>query len=162
MNAPIMNEEQVQAPVAPSVELQQQMQQQAPVDDVAMAKEALGIDGVEQQLADMQAQLVESNQKAMMNEISSEFKDVPVEEVTKALETMATTNPQMAQMMQQDANGLKMMFQQVQSQMKPTETPDEITDSGDAGDISLGDFQNKLKDGNASEVDLGDFILANQ
>ena len=45
--------------------------------------------------------------------------------------------------------------------MKPQETPDEITDSGDSGDAGLGDFNQKLKDGNATEMDLGEFILGN-
>lgn len=113
-------------------------------------------------MAQMQQMQQEMTNNAIFNDVSSNFKDVPVEEVEKALATMETTNPAMAQMMRSDSNGLSMMFQQVQSQMKPKETPDEITDSGDAGDTGLGDFNQKLKDGNASEMDLGEFILQNQ
>lgn len=136
----------------------QQMQQQAPqeVDEVQMAKEALGLDAYEQQLQAMQAQLTASNQKAMMNEFSSKYEDVPQEEVEKKLVELEASNPNI----RQDKMMMDMVFQNVKSQMNPTDKPDEITDSGDAGG-EMGDFNKKLKDGNANEVDLGDFILSN-
>lgn len=154
MQAPMMNNEQ-----APEMMNNQQAPQQ--VDEIQMAKEALGLDGYEKQLQQMQAQLAQSNQKAMFNELSSVHKDVPVEEVEKAITELEATNPQMAQMMRTDKAGLEMMFNQVKSKMKPTETPDEITDSGEAGG-DIGDFNKKIKNGTASEVDLGDFILGNK
>lgn len=156
MQAPYTEEMTTQAPNT------HEMPTQAPeqVDEVQMAKEALGLDAYEQQLQAMQAQLAESNNKAMLNEVSSQYEGVPVEEVEKALTAMAETNPQMAEMMKSDKNGLDMLFKKVQSEMKPDEKPDEITDSGDAGG-DMGDFNKKLKDGNANEVDLGDFILNN-
>lgn len=150
MQAPMMNDERMYQ--------EQGYQQQAPKDDVQMAKEALGLDAYEQQLQAMQAQLAESNQKAMFNELSSQYKNVPIEEVNKALAELEQTNPQMAQMMKSDKSGLDLMFKKVQAEMKPTETPDEITDSGDAGG-EMSDFNKKLKDGTASEVELGEFIL---
>lgn len=146
--------------MTPEMMGQQQQQQQQPMDEIQMAKEALGLDKYEVQMQAIQAQLQESNQKAMFNEMSSSFKNVPQEEVQKAIAKIAETNPQMAQMMTSSREGMELAFKKVQSEMKSTETPDEITDSGDAGSQN-GDFASKLKNGKASEVELGDFILQN-
>jgi len=129
-------------------------------DEVQMAKQALGLDIYEQQLEAMKSQLEQSRENAIFKEVSSQFEDVPPEEVEKEIKEMSEKNPQMANVIKSDKDGLEMLFKKVQSEMKPKEKPDEITDSGDAGG-EVDDLSKKIKDGTASEIDLGDFILKN-
>lgn len=150
-----MTPEEMNGQQAPAPAPQQEM------DDVALAKQALGLDTYEQQLQAMQAQLQEANTKAMFNEVSSEFKDVDIELVNAELAKMTETNPQMAEMMKSNKDGLEMLFRTVQTKTKPAETPDEITDSGDSGSQKAGDLSSKIKNGTANEMELGDFILGN-
>jgi hypothetical protein len=131
-----------------------------PQDEITLAKEALGLNVYEQQLQSLQAQIEASNQKALFNEMATNYTNVPTDKVQEAIAKIAETNPQMAQMMQTTREGMELAFKKVQSEMKPKESPDEISDSADAGAVG-GDFQSKLKNGRASEVDLGDFILQN-
>lgn len=148
----------MQAPMTPEMMSNEQAPQQE-VDDVTLAKQALGLDTYEQQLQAMQAQLQESQTKAMFNEVSTEFKDVDVELVNAELAKMSETNPQMAEMMKSSKDGLEMLFRTVQTKTKPVETPDEITDTGDSGSQKGGDINSKIKNGTANELELGDFII---
>ena len=169
MQAPIIEEQQGQqmTPEQQAMMMQQQQQQaqqqqQLPqeqtADEVQLAKEALGLNEYEQQLQAMQQQLAQSKEKAIFEEVSSKYKDVDTEVVNKEIEKLQQENPQMAEMIKSDPQGLDMVFAKVKAEMTPAEKPDEITDSGSAGSIN-NDLAKKFDDGTASEVDLGDFIL---
>jgi hypothetical protein len=161
MQAPMMMDEtQGQQP-------QGQMMQQ-PQDEVTLAKQALGLDQYEQQMqatqAQMQAiqtQLQESATKVMFNEVGSANKDVDPSLVQAELQKIEQSNPQLAQTLRGSKEGIDMLFKKVLAEMKPSEEPDEITDSGDAGSNANSSIDKKINNGTASEVDLGDFILAN-
>ena len=140
---------------------QQQMQQQ-PQDDVQMAKEALGLDTYEQQLAQMQEQIQESKDKAIFEEVSKKYEDIDPDLVQKELTKLAETKPQIAEALKSDPEGIEMLFSKVKTSMQPTEKPDEITDSGNNGGNENSDFNKKIEKGTASEIDLGDFILSAQ
>lgn len=152
MQAPMMMDE---------TQGQQGQMMQQPQDEISLAKQALGLDQYEQQIQTMQAQMQESQNKAMFNEVSSANKDVDPALVQAELTKIEQANPQLAQMLRTTKDGLDMLFKKVVSEMKPKESPDEITDSGDAGSNANSDIDKKIKSGTASEVDLGDFILAN-
>ncbi|MGE4510077.1 MAG: hypothetical protein AB7D43_03140 [Sulfurimonadaceae bacterium] len=159
MQAPMMMDE---------TQGQQGQMMQQPQDEISLAKQALGLDQYEQQMQTtqtqmqaIQAQMQESQNKAMFNEISSANKDVDPALVQAELTKIEQANPQLAQMLRTTRDGLDMLFKKVVSEMKPKESPDEITDSGDAGSNANSDIDKKIKNGTASEVDLGDFILAN-
>lgn len=137
---------------------QQQMQQQ-PQDDVQMAKEALGLDTYEQQLAQMQSQLQESKDKAIFEEVSKKYEDIDPDLVQKELLKLAETKPQMAEALKSDPEGIEMLFSKVKTSMQPIDKPDDITDSGNNGGNENSDFNKKIEKGTANEIDLGDFIL---
>lgn len=149
MQAPITNEMMQQAP-----------EQQ--VDEITLAKQALGLDKHEQLVQQMQAQMQEANNNAMFKEVSSNYKDVDANIIQEELKKISETNPQMAETLRTNKDGLDMLFKKVIAERKSPNEPDEITDSGDAGVGSIGsDITKKLKDGTATEVELGDFILEN-
>lgn len=154
MQAPMINENQ-----DPQMMNDPQQYEQAPVDDVQMAKEALGLDQYEQQLQAMQQQLQESQQKSIFNEVSEKYEDIDPSLVEKELEKLQTENPQMAEVIKSDPKGLDMLFAKVKTEMQPDEKPDEITDSGNAGGNENSNFIKKVEKGEATEIDLGDFIL---
>ena len=159
MEAPMITPEQQQE-MMQQQPAQQQMEAPAqPVNDVAMAKEALGLDAYEQQIAEMQSQIQESKDKAIFEEVSKKYDDIDPTLVQKELEKLAETKPQMAEALKGDAEGLEMLFSKVKTSMQPAEKPDEITDSGNSGGNENSDFNKKIENGAATEVDLGDFIL---
>jgi len=151
MNAPMIQDGYQQQP--------QQQEQYQSMDEIQMAKEALGLDRYEQQISNIQAQLQQSANQAMLNEMSTKYKDVPISEVQKAMQNLAVSNPQMHQLVQTSKDGLEMLFKSIHGEMSPKETPDEMLDGGVSGTIS--DFSKKLKNNTATEIDLGDFILEN-
>ncbi len=165
MEAPMITPEQQEMMMQQQQEqqAQQQMQapaqQQQPVDEVQMAKEALGLDAYEQELQAMKAQLQESKEKAVFEEVSKKYDDIDPTLVQKELEKLAETKPQIAEALKADPDGLDMLFAKVKSSMQPEEKPDEITDSGSSGGNESSDFNKKVEKGTASEIDLGDFIL---
>ncbi len=160
MQAPMIDDK-IDPQAQQQAQIQQAQMQQAPApqDEVQMAKEALGLDTYEQKLAQMQAQLQESKDKAIFEEVSNKYEDVDASLVEKELEKVGAENPQLAEMIKSDPKGLDMLFAKVKTEMQPTETPDEITDSGNSGGNNDNSFNKKVEKGNASEIDLGDFIL---
>jgi len=126
---------------------------------VQMAKEALGLDVYEKELAQIQAQLQESKDKAIFEEVSKKYDDIDASLVEKELEKIGTENSQLAKMIKSDPKGLDMLFAKVKTEMQPLEKPDEITDSGSSVGNNDNSFNKKVEKGNATEIDLGDFIL---
>ena len=140
---------------------QQQMQQQPQVDDVTLAKQALGLDQYEMQIQQMQAQMEESKNNALFKEVSLAHTNTDPDLVKAELLKMQETNPQMAQMLTGTKEGLDMLFTKVRASMKPTDAPDNLNESGDTGINSSGDYNKKVSEGTANEVDLGEFVLQN-
>ena len=165
MQAPMINEQDQQqmqdqqGQPAPQQQAPQAPQALAPQDEVQMAKEALGLDTYEQQLAQMQQQLQASQDKAIFEEVSNKYEDVDASLVEKELEKVGAENPQLAEMIKSDPKGLDMLFAKVKTEMQPEEKPDEIIDSGNSGGNNDNSFNQKVEKGNANEIDLGDFIL---
>jgi len=162
MQAPMIQEQQPQQQMMQEQQPQMQQQPQQPQDDVQMAKEALGLDTYEQQLAQMQAQIQESKDKAIFEEVSKKYEDIDPDLVQKELTKLEETKPQMAEALKSDPEGMEMLFSKVKTSMQPTEKPDEITDSGNNGGNENSDFNKKIEKGTANEIDLGDFILSAQ
>jgi len=158
MEAPMITPEQ-QEMMQHQLMQEQPQQPEQQVDEVQMAKEALGLDAYEKELQEMKAQLQESKEKAVFKEVSKKYDGVDPDLVQKELDKLAETKPQIAQALKSDPDGLDMLFTKVKASMQPEEKPDEITDSGSNGGNNNSDFNKKLENGNATEVDLGDFIL---
>ena len=159
MEAPMIEEQQTPEFAGMQQQTQQASQQ---VDEVQMAKEALGLDAYEQQLQAVQMQLQESKDKAIFEEVSKKYEDIDPDLVQKELTKLAETKPQIAEALKSDPDGLDMLFAKVKTSMQPEEKPDEITDSGNSGGNENSDFNKKLEKGTANEIDLGDFILSAQ
>lgn len=150
LDAPMINNQQPQTDMTQQVASPSQ-------DDLTLAKQALGLDKMEQQYAQINAQLQAAQEKAMFNEVASRNPDVDIKLVEQEIAKVAQDNPALAQQLRSNEMGIDMLFKKVASEMQPKHKPDEITDSGESGgDYS---FSDKIKNGSASEIDLGDYIL---
>ena len=126
------------------------MMQQQP-DPVNEASQLLGIDVMQEQLKTMMQDKVKA-------EVGSKFPDVPYEIVEKSIEKIEKVDPQTAQYMRTQPDGMEMAYKAALADIKPQEKPDNLTE-GESGGGQSEELNDKVMKGNASDFDLGDFVL---
>jgi hypothetical protein len=161
MYAELQAQQEQPAPVetqAPAQQEPQQVQQQPapatpPEDDVAQAKELLGVSEMQEQIKAMQADRVKES-------MSSKYPDIPYELVEKEIEKVAKINPAFADSMRTTQEGMDMAYRSAQALIQPKEKPDNLTD-GESGGGQGENLDEMVGKGEADDYNLGKFILGN-
>jgi hypothetical protein len=133
----------------------QQMQQQAPQDaplspeEIQAAKTALGVDKMEQQVQQMQQIARESTRENLKSTVLNKYKRVPAEALNKELERVKEVDPVWYEQMIDSPIGMDQLVRGLEANIKPKNSPDNVTDSGDQGDPQETAYE-KIKKGNLS------------
>ncbi|WP_456390319.1 hypothetical protein [Hydrogenimonas sp.] len=146
------------APVAAQPQPAQQPPQQ-PEDEVAAARQLLGLDQTEQTIQQLQQQLAQVQQERVRAELSQKYPDVPFDIVEKEIEKVEKINPQFAEAMKTTPEGMDMAYRAALAAMKPKETPDNLTE-GEGNTNSAETVEEAVKNGKAGDIQLGDYILS--
>jgi hypothetical protein len=142
-------------PVAPQA--QPQPDPQTP-DEVEQAKELLGLSQTEDTVSQLQAQMQSMQEDKIRDSMSAKYPDIPYEIVEKEIAKVEAINPQFAQAMRTTPDGMDMAYRASQASMRPQEKPDNLTD-GESGGGQGENLDEVVRKGNASDYDLGQFII---
>ena len=140
----------VEAPVAPAI------QEEPTPEQLQAAKEVLGIDQIE-------AQLQQSKENGIREELSKKYPNVPADKVAEEIARIEKTDPALAQAMKNNPVGLDHVYAALNATIAPPADPDDITNSADnGGNLHNPETMEKLNKGEkVSDTELGDFILEN-
>jgi len=153
MYAELAGEEAPQSQVAPQPEAQPQG-----VDEVAQAKDLLGIAQTEDTVSQLQAQMQTMQEEKIRDSMSAKYPDIPYDIVEKEIAKVEAINPQFAQAMRTTPDGMDMAYRASQASMSPQEKPDNLTD-GESGGGQGENLDEVVRKGDANDYDLGKFIL---
>ncbi len=149
-----------QPPVQQPVQ-QPQQPEQLPPEAIEEAKKMLGLDNVEQKIAEIEAQREEAKRKAIRAELAGKYKEVPGEAIDKELEKIKEKDPTLYETITGSEEGMEMLYARAQANMEPQEKPDDITDSSDQQSPE-DDALKRIKEGKSSGekffMDLGTLI----
>lgn len=133
--------------------------QQVPMEDeLASAKEALGLDKTEQTMSDMQNQMNTMMEDGLKQTMANKFPNIPYEIVEKEIAKVEAINPEFAASMRTTQQGMEMAYKTAQASITPKEKPDNLTD-GESGGGQGEDIVETIRNGKANDFDLGDFII---
>ena len=156
-----------QAPEPQTPPQQQEVQSQAqpqpeagvpPKDDVAQAKELLGISQTEDMVTKMQEQMNEMKTEKIRESMTAKYPDIPYEIVQKEIDKVASINPQFAEAMKTTEDGMEMAYRSAQALIKPQEKPDNLTDDESGGGQGE-NLDEMIMKGEADDFNLGKFII---
>jgi hypothetical protein len=125
-------------------------------EEIEQAKKLLGLDKVER----IEEEFKELKSKAIRDQMHAKFPDVPDDVVEEEIKKFEAINPQLAEAMRTTPEGMEMAYKAAMASIRPSEKPDNLTNGSETGDGDRKDeLSEKVKSGNADEVDLGSFIL---
>ena len=132
------------------------VQEEPTPEQLQAAKEVLGIDQIE-------AQLQQSKENGIREELSKKYPNVPKDKVDEEIARIEKTDPALAAAMKGNTTGLDHVYAALNATIAPPADPDDITNSADnGGNLHNPETMAKLDKGEkVSEVELGDFILEN-
>lgn len=142
----------------PTTPMPEQQPQPQGGDDIAQAREMLGIDQTEASIGQLQEQLSMMQQDRVKAQLSSKYPDIPYDVVEKEIEKVAAINPAFADSMKTTPEGMDMAYRAAQSAIKPQEKPDNLT-VGEGGGGQGESLEENVRAGSANDIDLGDYIL---
>lgn len=148
-------------PQQPETQPQPQLQPEAgvaPQDEVAQAKELLGISQTEDMVTKMQEQMNEMKAEKIRDSMTAKYPDIPYDIVQKEIDKVASINPQFAEAMKTTPEGMEMAYRSAQALIKPQEKPDNLTD-GESGGGQGENLDEMVMKGEADDFNLGKFII---
>lgn len=130
-------------------------------EDIELAKKMLGLDKIEQQALEAQQKLRELEVERTQAVIKAKYPDLPIDLVQKEIEKVKQANPKLAEAMETNPDLMEMAAKSALMSIKPTEKPDTITQGqGDGQRNPQDELVDKIKKGDATNFDLGDYILS--
>lgn len=153
--------EQAQSQVAPQAMAQpapQQEQQPQTPDEVAQAKELLGLGQTENTISELQAQMQIMQEDKLRDSLSAKYPDVPYDIVKKEIAKLDGVNPEFAHAMRTTPEAMEMAYKAAQVSIQPQEKPDNLTDGAGGGGQGE-NLDEVVRTGKANDYDLGQFII---
>lgn len=138
---------------------QQPIPQQAPEDELATARDALGINAQNTSIEALQGQMLQMQQAGVTEKMAAKYPDIPFDLVQKEIDKVAAIDPDFADSMKTTEPGMDMAYKAAMAGIKPTEKPDNLTD-GEGGGETIETLEAMVKEGKADDFQLGDYILA--
>jgi len=144
-------------------QMMQQQQQQNPEVEIDEAKKLLGLDGYEEKMSEMQQKLQQMEAEKVAASMRAKYPDVPQELVEETIKKIEEVDPGMAANMRTTEVGLEMAYRAALADMKPKDSPDNLTDDGGGNGGAGGeDLETTVREGKANDFMLGDYILGLQ
>lgn len=140
---------------------QQQAQQQAMTDQerqLEEAKKMLGVDQLLKQQEMVLIQLEESKRAVEMRAVKDRNPDFDEKLVLKEIEKIRETNPELAESMSKNPAGLELVFKSIKANAMAQNAPDKMTGNRYGGG-QTNQTTRKVAEGNASEMELGSYLL---
>lgn len=144
----------------PQGQPQQMMPQGAPApqeegasaEDIAEAKKMLGLDVMEQEM---------KYDKTVASTIQ-EFPALNKSTIESEIAKIEESDPAFAQQIRSSETGMKMFAKTIMASIKPDAKADDITDdSSSSASAEDKDLEEKIKNGNASKIELGKYLGKN-
>lgn len=157
MNAPMIEQMQqaLQTPqqeVAPAPQQEvapapAPQQQEITPEHIAEAKRILGLDVLE---ADIKYQ-------KSLAEVMKKYPDVSEDKINAELAELAKTNPELANQMRTDPQGMEILAAKIKASMTPPTKPDPISDTG-ANNGQADQLEERVLSGKATDIEVGKFL----
>lgn len=129
-----------------------------PEDEVATAKDMLGINSQNETIQAMQSRISQMEQKEVSEAMAKKYPDVPIDLVEKEIAKLEAINPEFGVSMRNTEDGREMAYKAAIASISPKEKPDNLTDGEGSGE-TMESLEEAVSSGKASEFQLGDFIL---
>ena len=127
-------------------------------EQIAQARQVLGLDATEQQIAKMSQMLQQMQVEKTQAQMQAKYPDVPPDAVQQEIDKIAQSNPTLAEAMKTTPEGMEMAYRAALASLKPSGKPDNLTDEGGNGGQEE-TIEKAVSEGKADDFTLGDYIL---